>query len=357
MPRSKAVRGLPAGRLALPDLPPTAPLAVEYRTGEPTAGPPFEALAQQLASESRGQGRLLSLTVASAEIREEIFNGRGFEGTRSRRTGYGMARAAGLAGERRLTSDLVFPIESGASGVLERTAAALADRITIPLKGRASPFSRGALLLSPSVAAAMIAATLPLFCGGRHRLLISRKYLDRGSRFGAPGFSWIDDASAELPFDAEGVRVSRREVVSDGLFQLRLHDLSSARDCGERPTGNAVRSGYRVAPISGSERFFVGAVRPTAATELLSMLSRGLVATSTAAPPRVDLEADSFRLEIQGWAVQAGRARSPVAHAVVEGRLSEFWRHLMAGGDDLQFFPLGSLVGSPSLLIDRVVFR
>jgi len=350
------VRHLPGAKTRMPELPPAAPPAAEISAAEP-GELSFENLGQQLAAESRGQGRLLSLTMASAEIREQLVNGRGFEGVRSRRSGYGMARAAGLAGERRLTADYVFPLEPSVPELLERTAAALADRISIPLKGRASPFARGELLLAPPVAAALIAATLPLFCGGRHRLLVSRKYLDRGARFGAAGFSWIDDAANELPFDAEGVRVSRREVISDGVFQLRLHDLSSARDCGERPTGNAVRTSYRTPPRPGSERFFVAALRSTPAAELLSMLSRGLVATSAAAPPRVDLEADSFRIEIEGWAVAAGKARSPVARAVVEGRLSEFWRHLMAGGDDLQFFPLGGLVGSPSLLIDRAVFR
>lgn len=44
------------------------------------------------------------------------------------------------------------------------------------------------------------------------------------------------------PFDAEGVEVSRQELVSGGILNRWIADSASARQLGIRPTGHAVRS-------------------------------------------------------------------------------------------------------------------
>jgi PmbA protein len=335
---------LPAGEHPQPDV-----------SEAPALPDAFEEVAQLLASESKGQARLTSLFVSRGHIVERLENGSGFSGGRQRQFGYGNARAVGIASDRRVTADVVFPVDD-AHLEGSRIAQALSDRALLPLKGRACPFPRGELLLDPSVSAAMLSETLPLFCGDRHRNLLSRRYLDRTGRFGAPVLSLIDDPRGEGVFDAEGTPTRRKEVVAEGTFRARLHDLSSAARAGEAPTGNAQRSSFRLPPNPGSALFVLEGARPSSAGELLGSVTRGLYATALSAPPRVDLENDSYRLEVEGWALQGGRARSPVASAVIRGRLTDFWRSVAGVGTDRRVFPLQSIVAAPTLFLSKATF-
>ncbi|HET7453346.1 MAG TPA: metallopeptidase TldD-related protein, partial [Thermoanaerobaculia bacterium] len=147
-----------------------------------------------------------------------------------------------------------------------------------------------------------------------------------------------------------------KEVVADGVFRTRLHDLASSARCGETPTGNAVRPSFRLPPRAGSTLFLLDGRRPSSAAELLSSVTRGIYATALAAPARVDLENDAYRLEVEGWALQAGRVRSPVAAAVIRGRLSELWKGIRGVGTDRRTFPLQSLVAAPTLFIAKATF-
>jgi PmbA protein len=342
---SPTLPALPAGTFPQPDEPRPAPPADA-----------FEAVAQLLASESKGQARLTSLAVTCGEIVERIENGAGFAGGRARLFGYGNARGVGIASERRVTADVVFPVGPGGAFDSAKIAQSLADRSLLPLKGKACPFQRGELLLDPSVSASLLAATLPLFCGDAHRMLLSRRYLDRNGRFSSESVSLVDDPSGEGPFDAEGVPVRRKEVVGEGLFRTRLHDLGSSGRSGENPTGNAVRPSFRLPPRAGSALFALDGKRAASATELLSSVTRGLYATALAAPARVDLENDAYRLEVEGWALQAGRVRSPVAAATIRGRLSELWRGIGGVGNDRRIFPLQFLVSAPTLFVTKATF-
>ncbi len=316
----------------------------------------FDPLAQLLASESKGHARLTSLTAAIGSVAERLENGAGFIGTRLRAFGYGNARAVGVRESRRMSADVVFPMPGSDARDLARIAQSLADRCLIPLRGTGSPFPRGELLMDPSVSALLLSGTLPLFSGDEHRLLLSRRYLDRQGRFCASGISIIDDASRDFAFDGEGTPVRRNIVVQDGIFRSRLHDLRSAARMGEEPTGNAVRASFRFPPRAGSTRILLQSHSPSSPADLLGRITRGIYATAVAAPVRIDLENDQFQLEIEGWALQAGRAKAPVASVSIRGRLSEFWRNLSGAGDDVRWFPLQTVTGAPTVLIPRVIF-
>jgi len=339
----------------LPVLPPgPAP----ERFAEP-AGDPVEAftdLSQRLAAESHGHARLASLTVTTGTISEAVENGAGLAASRRRTFGFGSARAVGALGDRRVGASLLFPTGENGEIPIERLASGLSDRATLPLRGKAVPFPRGQLLLDPAVAAAFAGATIPLFLGDRHRNLVSRLYADRTARFGAEELSFIDDASPSFSFDGEGTPVRRTEVVRDGRLAGRLHDLASAERNGEAPTGNGHRATFRLPPGPGSQRFFIEYRHPSTPADLLSRISRGLYASALVAAPRVDLESDRYELEVEGWAVQAGAARSPVARAVLSGRLSEFWKSVAAGSADRQWFLIPNLVGAPTLFLPRATF-
>jgi PmbA protein len=352
-----------AAEPAAPGRPPRLPQLPfgRYEASTEAAAPAlavdFDALSQLLSAESKGGVRLSALTVTSGFVSERIENGVGLVGERRRGYGHGRAHAVGGQGTRRRTASLVFPWEdAGPAAPLQKIAQRLSDRCLIPLRGGPAPVSRGELLLDPEVAAALVSALLPLFCGDARRTLLSKRYLDRTGRFAAEGISLIDDATTQFACDGEGSPVRRNVVVEDGVFQARLHDLSSAARSGERPTGNGWRPSFRVPPEAGSSRFFLEARKAVAPLDLLAGVARGIYATAPAAPVRVELDEDRFRLEIEGWALQAGRARAPVSRAIVSGRLSDLLRGLAAAGNDRRWFLQSTLIGAPTLYLPRVSF-
>jgi predicted Zn-dependent protease len=329
----------------------------EASPGElPPSSELFGPLSSLLASESKGQARLTAVSAADSVIVDHLENGAGFVGGRRRTFGYGNAQAIGVSGDRRVGADIVFLREPALEPDLARIARDLTDRALLPLKGRPLTFPRGELLLDPSVAAALLAETLPLFCGDALRKTLSSRYLDREGRFTSECVSLVDDGTSDGPFDGEGTAVRRNVVVEGGAFRGPLHDLASAARARETPTGNALRDSFRHPPRPGSGRFFLEASRPAPPLQLLERVARGLYASAVISPPRVDLENDRFRIEVEGWSIQAGKAKSPVARAPVSGRLSEFWRRIGAVGTDRRWFFHRFRVGAPTLFVERATF-
>src|SRR5260221_7910325 len=67
-----------------------------------------------------------------------------------------------------------------------------------------------------------------------------------GERIFAPRVTIVDDplrlrGLRSRPFDGEGVRVSRRELVADGILNQWIAESASARQLGIEPTGHAAR--------------------------------------------------------------------------------------------------------------------
>jgi PmbA protein len=226
----------------------------------------------------------------------------------------------------------------------------LADAATLPLADRPTPFASGQWLLDPGVAAALLAALAPALRG--------RRSPRRPAAGPAPAPIRIaDDATRDAPYDGEGVP-SRRIVLFDGgEWTGRLEDLRSAKRSGRPPTGHGVRSSFRTPPRASPRRLFFEATDPSPATTLLARVKRGLFASALTAPARVDLERDRYEIEFTGISVIGGRAQSEVGGAMATGRVSELLRRTVGAAEDLQFFALPFLVGSPTLLIERTSFE
>ena len=89
-----------------------------------------------------------------------------------------------------------------------------------------------------------------------------------GQRVFAQGVTIIDDplrlrGLRSRPFDGEGVRVARRELVSDGVLNQWIAESASARQLGIEPTGHAAR-GVGGAPGAAPSNLYMaaGAAQP-----------------------------------------------------------------------------------------------
>lgn len=102
-----------------------------------------------------------------------------------------------------------------------------------------------------------------------------------GEKLFSDKFTLADDPLIEgspyrIPFDAEGVNVSRKELVSRGVVQGFITDLKYAERLGTAPSGNASR-GYSSLP---SPSFTGVTVEPGSISfkEMISGIGRGIIA-------------------------------------------------------------------------------
>ena len=137
----------------------------------------------------------------------------------------------------------------------ERAVARLGPK---PLKSGAYP-----VLFDPRVSSTLLGH----FVGAINGSAIARKtsfLLDKlGQQVFAPGVFIVDDplrvrGQRSRPFDGEGLRVSRQELIADGRLTSWIAESASARQLGMAPTGHASR-GTSGAPGASPTNLYLAA--------------------------------------------------------------------------------------------------
>ncbi|HEX9287186.1 MAG TPA: metallopeptidase TldD-related protein [Thermoanaerobaculia bacterium] len=341
---------LPARDEAAPPLPSREALQPADPAGAVAAPPDlFSPLAQQVSEKSRGEAVLASLTLRRGRAVEEIRNSAGGRVRVESSQLDGVARALGRRGPRACERRSVFRWDGDPD--LQSLAGRLADGATLPLAPHGPTFSRGAWLLDPAVAAALLAALAPLFSADAFPRWVKR------AEIASRKVTVADDASADAPSDGEGTPTRRILLIEDGALVSRLHDLRSAARAGVFSTGHGVRPSYRNPPRPGGRRLFFETARGVSPRDLLGGVARGIFARALTAPVSVDVEGDHYEIEFTGVAIVGGRASEPVAGARVSGRISDLLGRIAEVATDRQFFPMPYPVGAPTILVEKVNFE
>ena len=351
---------IPSAPEESPDWPAGPARAAAPATAPSSAEPPelFDSLALSLSSASRGEARLVRLSVRRGRVEERIGNAAGLDVAQAQTFMDGLATASARRGARAHETRLFLrwdtsspsPSPSPSEPDVDALARRLTDAATLPLSDRPTPFASGQWLLDPGVAAALLAALAPAFRARRPPRLA-------GTGLASIPVRIVDDATGDAPFDGEGVPTRRVVLFDGGEWTGRLEDLRSAKRSGLRPTGHGVRPSFRTPPRAAPRRLFFEAADPSPASALLARVKRGLFASAVTAPVRVDLEHDRYEVEFTGISVVGGRAQGEVGGARAAGRVSELLRRIAGAAEDRRFFPLPYLVGSPTLLIERASFE
>jgi PmbA protein len=154
----------------------------------------------------------------------------------------------------------------------------------------------------------------------------------------APGITVIDDPLMQRglgsrPFDAEGMAVNRRELVSNGVLKSFLLDQASARQLGLPPTGHASRgSGSPPSPSPSNLYFAKGSKTPA---ELMADIRAGFYVIEMLGMGVNPVSGDYSRGAAGFW-IENGTLSHPVSEVTIAGNLKEMYRNL-ALADDLQF--------------------
>ena len=132
------------------------------------------------------------------------------------------------------------------------------------------------------------------------------------------------------PFDGEGVRVARAELVSGGLLSSWIADSAAARQLGIAPTGHAAR-GVGGAPGASPSNLYM---EPGARTreELLASVSEAVLVIELIGQGVNGVTGDYSR-GAAGFMVRGGEIAEPVAEITIAGNLIDMFDTLEPAGD------------------------
>jgi len=149
------------------------------------------------------------------------------------------------------------------------------------------------------------------------------------------------------PFDAEGVRVLRKELVSCGVLNSWIADSAAARQLGIDPTGNAVRSAGGP-PGSAPSNL---TMRPGSRSreELLAAFPEAILVTELIGMGVNSVTGDYSR-GAAGFLIRNGEIASPVAEITIASNLIDMFATLEPASD----LELRRGIDAPTLLIPEM---
>lgn len=208
------------------------------------------------------------------------------------------------------------------------------------------------VLFEPRVAASLLGH----FAGAISGSAIARKASFLQDKLGAPvfasGISIVDDplrrrGLRSRPFDGEGVRVARVDLVAGGVLHTWLAESASARQLGIAPTGHAAR-GVGGAPGTSPSNLYL-APGQRSREELLGTFPEALLVTELIGQGVNGVTGDYSR-GAAGFMVRGGALAEPVAEVTVASNLVEMFATLEPASD-LEF---RRGVDAPTILIPEM---
>lgn len=156
-----------------------------------------------------------------------------------------------------------------------------------------------------------------------------------GAQLFRPGITIVDDplrprGLRSRPFDGEGVRVLRRELVSNGILNSWIAESASARQLGIEPTGHAAR-GVGGAPTASPSNLFLENGDRTR-RELLETYPEAVLVIELIGQGVNGVTGDYSRGAV-GFMVRSGEIAEPVAEITIASNLIDMFATLEAAGD------------------------
>src|SRR5206468_12039551 len=173
-----------------------------------------------------------------------------------------------------------------------------------------------------------------------------------GSPVFAAGVTIIDDplrrrGLRSRPFDAEGVRVARRELVGGGVLNSWIAESASARQLGIGPTGHAARGVGGAPGASPSNLYIEAGVRSR--EEFLAAFPEAVLIVELIGQGVNGVTGDYSR-GAAGFMVRGSEIAEPVAELTIASNLVDMFATLEPGSD-LEF---RHGVDAPTILIPQM---
>lgn len=227
------------------------------------------------------------------------------------------------------------------------------------LKARKIQSIKGFALLDSSVAVdflEILASALSAEAVQKHRSLLEGKAgeIIADQKINIIDNGLIDGKLGSRPVDDEGVPVTRKYIIEEGVLTGFFHNARSAKKDNTTSTGNAVRGGFSVLPSIGPTNMYL---EPTtdeyrrSFNRLVKVIGKGLYVTETMGMHTANPVTGDFSVGASGIWIENGELAYPAKEAMISGNILTLLRNIVMVGDDIRFY---GNIGAPSLLIDEI---
>jgi PmbA protein len=156
-------------------------------------------------------------------------------------------------------------------------------------------------------------------------------------------------APYDCPFDDEGLPTQVLTLINQGEIQSFYHDLTTAQDLGQTPTGNGFRGGLGQYPAPGLVNLLI-APGAESCERLVASMERGLIVDQLLGGG-ADLSGD-FSVNVDlGFLVEGGKIQGRVKDTMIAGNVYELLNQELTLSQERRW--QGSCL-TPALLIDGV---
>ena len=174
-----------------------------------------------------------------------------------------------------------------------------------------------------------------------------------GGRVTSKGLNFIDDplrprGLGSRLFDGEGLAVSKRAMIDNGVLTGWFLDLASATKLGMTPTGNA-RRGLGSAPSPGASNFYIEN-STISRNDLIANIDEGFLITEMIGSS-VDMITGDYSRGAGGFWISRGKIDQPITEATIAGNLRDMFLQITAAND----CDLRDSIASPSLYISGMM--
>ncbi|MDL2283726.1 metalloprotease PmbA [Oxalobacter sp. OttesenSCG-928-P03] len=207
-----------------------------------------------------------------------------------------------------------------------------AERALARLNARQIETQRCPVLFEAPLAIGLVSAFINAISGGALYRKSSFLVDSLGKKVFPDHISLLEDphiigATGSAPFDDEGVKTTRRDVVKEGVVQGYFLSSYSARRLGMKTTGNA----------GGAHNLFFTSAQTEKTDDFAAMLKkldRGLVVTDLMGQG-VNYVTGDYSRGASGFWVENGVIQYPVQEITIAGNLKDMFARIVAVGADV----------------------
>ena len=160
-----------------------------------------------------------------------------------------------------------------------------------------------------------------------------------GEDIASPLVSLVDDGTiskglASSPFDGEGLKTSKREIIGKGNLRSYLYDTYTARKAGTESTANAQRDQSSL-PSVGTHNFYMESGESDF-NQIIGSVKSGLYVTGLMGSGANPVTGD-YSLGASGIWIENGQLAYPVEGITIASNMLEMLKNIDMIGNDLKF--------------------